>query len=129
MGIETAVFQLLTAQPDISGLCASRIYPNTAPQGAAIPYCTYQIISNTEDLVHEGAGGLKTTRFQINAVAGRYADTITLDDGLKTLHGTTTSAGGCNINLISYEDSDDRHDTDLDYHYRSVDLIFYYTEV
>lgn len=64
MTIEATIF---TA---VGPLCSNRVYPDTAPQGATLPYVTYQQIGGrTADFLEGGAPVKRNGRIQFNVWA------------------------------------------------------------
>lgn len=63
--IEEALKKILTKDPAISKLVASRVFPLIRPQGSALPAITYQRASGIRDHDMEGATGLVESRFLI----------------------------------------------------------------
>lgn len=103
MSVETLMRAELIASANVVALVSARIYPQIAPQGAAMPYIVYQRISSVPERVATGTNATTETRIQFQIVDDNYDDARTLADYVKAaLHGwtatsSTPSISGCDL--------------------------------
>lgn len=72
MTIESALYTLLSSYSALAALVGTRIYMNTAPQEAALPLITYQVISNERDYHHGGQASMAGPYVQFTIQAQTY---------------------------------------------------------
>lgn len=66
MSIKAAIYDHLRNSTPIAAIVGTRIYPIVAPQGAALPYITFQRLHDEHNHHLGGAPGLVQAVFQIN---------------------------------------------------------------
>jgi len=71
--LEEALTYKLANTAGVSALVSDRIYPGIAPQGAALPYLTYQRVSGPRTYTFDGASGIEAPRIQIDCFAATYS--------------------------------------------------------
>lgn len=57
--LQSAVYAALAGHAGVGGLVGARVYPDVAPQGAAVPYVVWQEISNVQ--VNDLGGSYETS--------------------------------------------------------------------
>lgn len=67
MSIEDAIFDRLDNHSGLSGMVASRIYPDQAPQNPTVPYVTYRRISTGRVSLLATDTDISMPRFQMSA--------------------------------------------------------------
>lgn len=70
--LESLLFSSLTTDPAVSAIVASRVYPQIAPQRAAMPLVTYSRVSGVRSMSVDGVGKLLQARYQIDCFANDY---------------------------------------------------------
>ena len=89
MSIETTLYAALIADAGVTALLASgsplvhRIYPLNAPDNAATPYVTYQVIATEAHNVVTGAPDTERKVIQINCVSNTYANAKAIAEAIK----------------------------------------------
>lgn len=80
------VFSLINADASIVGMVGTRIYPNVAPQNAALPFIVYELVGSTPNRFTESAatsGDFDTIQIscfcRTNAEAIQLADYVLLE--------------------------------------------------
>lgn len=123
MEIEEALYAHLAATTAITGLTSARIYPMIAPQGARLPYVTYQMISSPKERAMKVDPSIWHPRFQLNSFATSYSQaksvskqvSVALRDyksSISGLFGDGTS--GVDVQRIFADDEMDLTDIDPD---------------
>ena len=85
MSIETDLYSTLSNDSGVTAICSTRIYPNPAPESAARPLVSYQMVSGERILDLPGTSNSIRKRIQINCHADTYS-------GAKTLAAAVFSA-------------------------------------
>jgi len=67
MSIKSELYTYLTNSTPLAALVSNRIYPQTAPTSAALPYIVYSRIDGAHLHCFGGAAGIATARFQFMA--------------------------------------------------------------
>ncbi len=132
MGISAAIYSILQAHAGTLALVSTRVYPVIAPQKAALPRITYQIISSPGLHAMGSDPGLKSPRIQVDCWADTYAgaDALAVQvlDALQDYSGTIASV---TIQRSFLENETDFADPDTkikDIVYRkSFDFIVWYS--
>jgi len=112
MSIETTLYNALSGDAAIIALVSDRIYPQIAPDSAAVPYITYQVIATNAYNVLVGAPGSERKVIQINCVSNTYAQAKSISTAVKTALvdvGYLTGGGD------DYFSSTERHRVRLDF--------------
>jgi len=85
MGImEVAVRDHLLADPDVSELVSTRIYPGALPQAAIYPAIRYQRVDTVRVYSKAGYEGDSRPRLQIDCWAETYLEAKRLADAVRT---------------------------------------------
>lgn len=120
------IFPIITAaHAGLKALIGARIYPiMEAPQDAALPYCTYQRVSDGAQAHVMGSDdGPCEPRFQVNCYdddyAGAKAVAVQVKDAFRDYSGTVASM---TVQRIMYEGQIDGFDEQSECHVHSVDL-------
>ena len=66
--LELAVFDILTNDGTVAALVSTRVYPNVAPQDAALPLLVYQRLSANREYAHDGEAGYARARIQVTCM-------------------------------------------------------------
>ena len=82
--IESAIYSHLTGTTDLVSQVGTRIYPNRAPQDAAIPFISYRRISTTNQHDLDGALGMTRPTFEFSIVGTSYSTVKTISNLLRT---------------------------------------------
>lgn len=93
--IEVGLFTLLSHDPGISGLVASRVYPVILPPGATMPAITYQVVSG-QTKPGLTTRGMQRWRLQVDCWGESYLDAATARKAvvkLLDMHNVTLSDG------------------------------------
>lgn len=80
--IEADVVAYLLAQPAVTALVGTRIYPERFPPGVTMPAVTYQRVFGTEGINHEGPNGLGRARLQLDCWADGYGEAVDLAEAV-----------------------------------------------
>lgn len=92
--IEQDMRTYLLAQPSVTALIATRLYPIRLPQGVTLPAVTYQRITRTATVTHDGAADLGRAGIQIDCWADTYAGMVALAKAIRAaLSGYRGSMG------------------------------------
>ena len=78
MSIETDLYSTLSNDAGVTAICATRIYPSLAPESAALPFITYQLITGGRLSTITGVDDMTRKRIQINCNADTYAESKSL---------------------------------------------------
>ncbi len=110
--LEDAIWFLITNDSTVAALVVSRVYPVLAPQGAAIPYVTFQRISGPRVYHMGGATGLARVRMQVDCFAADYVAVKALATAVRgALEAQRGSLGGAglkiNFRMMHLEDDQD----------------------
>lgn len=93
--LEADLRSWLLMQPEITARIGTRCYPMRLPQDVVFPALTYQAISGSSPVSHEGGTGIAQKRIQFDCWGERYDDALALAGALRTaLSGVLTSMGG-----------------------------------
>ena len=90
MSIETQLYAVLIADSAVRGYVSSgsplvhRIYPLRAPDNAAVPYITYQVIVGTAYNYLEGAPDTERKLIQYNCVSNSYGQAKGMAEAIKS---------------------------------------------
>jgi len=78
MSIETDLYSTLSNDAGVTAICGTRIYPSLAPESAALPFITYQLITGGRLSTITGVDDMTRKRIQINCNADTYAESKSL---------------------------------------------------
>lgn len=91
MSLETKLYTLLSSDAGVVAIASDRVYPDEAPQNAALPYVVYTRISSGRVYSLSGYSGLENPRIQIDCYAETMADVVSLSDAvISAMRGATT---------------------------------------
>lgn len=98
MSFEEDLVRYLEANPGVSALVGTRVYPMRLPERVTLPAIRYQSISMTSEVAHTGPSNLRHYRIQLSIHASTYSSAqavaaalYTAFDGKKSLFGPGTS--------------------------------------
>ena len=74
MSIESTFYNALQNDATLTTLVGSRIYPQVAPDGAATPYITYQVVVGTPHNRNNGAAESERKLIQVNCISNSYTN-------------------------------------------------------
>lgn len=92
--VQEALYAFLAADTTVDGLVDGRIYPEMAPQAAALPYITYTVIDSPQYYHLTGPSGLVTARVQIDCWASGatgYATAWSVAEAVRNAVGSGTT--------------------------------------
>ena len=72
MSIEQTLYDTLRNNGTVAGLVGAKIYPSVAPDGAAVPYVTYQLISSEAHNKLTTAPDTERKLLQVNCISNSY---------------------------------------------------------
>lgn len=76
--MKATLYDILAGHSTLVALVGSRIYPQNAPDNAAVPYVIYQQISGQRDIAMDGATGRVESSWQISCWANTPASAATI---------------------------------------------------
>lgn len=121
----TLLYQLLTADANVSALVAGRIYPLRLGQGAALPAIAYQKISEPQTGRIRACALPRVARVQISLFARTYAELDALDAAVQgALDEDTRQLNGLPLTplaTIAYLDGHDLYEDPTDVFFRPTD--------
>lgn len=82
--LAASIVALLKANALVAARSGGRIYPDTAPQGVAVPYVIYSEISTTPEESQDDCNGLDTTEIQFAAYADTTLAAVSLRQALRS---------------------------------------------
>jgi len=89
MSIESTLYDTLRNDASVAAIVSTRIFPNLAPQNAAVPYVTYQLISTVPHNLLKGAAPSERKVFQVNCISNTYLQAKSIAEAAKTaINGT-----------------------------------------
>jgi hypothetical protein len=98
---ENAIYSILTADSDVSGLVSTRVYPHVAPQDVIFPFITHARISGEHGQCNAGGTGSGNSRHAITSWAATGAEAATLAEHVRdALQGYSGTAGGVDVNAV-----------------------------
>jgi hypothetical protein len=85
--LKTALFNYLSGKTSITGALGSppAVYPDFAPQGAALPYVVYQRINSGHEHHMQGASGLGDCLMQFDVYAADSVVRSTVSEALRNV--------------------------------------------
>lgn len=91
-----AIYAILSNRPSITDVVSTRIYPESAPEGAAMPYIVYSVVGNSPVETKEETV-VDEAQIEIFSVDRSYGSCMTLADkvraSLDRVDYTNTDAG------------------------------------
>jgi gamma-glutamyltranspeptidase len=128
MSLEKAVRSILIADSTVTGLVASRVYPQRRPQGTAVPAIVYQNVFQATNEALATQGGIKRTRLSVEVFDKTYGATKTLrnavESALINYTGTTEGETIDSLRLESAVDIDETNEPAGDFGYFRTILDF-----
>lgn len=126
--IETAIVTRMRGFTGIGDVVGTRIYPDIAPEKAAYPFLTYQLISDNEIQGLEGSHGLLHPRITIKCFDTKSADTVrsVISRTRKCWVGFRGTVDGVPIHNVIFEGRQSGFDEQAKAWWRSIDLEFWY---
>ena len=117
MSIETTLYSTLTGDSGVTALVDTRVYPNLAPEGAAHPLVTYQVVSGGREATIPGVGDAVRKRIQLSCHANTYSSAKAVAAAvIAALEGD----GYCEMEYDLYDPSTQTHSTIVDWAFLSV---------
>ena len=128
MSLEKAVRSILIADATVTGLVASRVYPQRRPMGTAVPAIVYSSVFQETNEALATQGGIKRTRLSVEVFDKTYGDTKTLrnavESALINYTGTTQGETIDSLRLESAVDIDETNEPAGDFGYFRTILDF-----
>jgi len=112
MSIETTLYSTLSSNSALTTLVSTRIYPNIAPDNAAVPYLTYQVIVGTAHNLYRGAPASERKVIQIDCIANSYSSAKSISAAVKT---ALVNVGYLKSERDDYFDQQEYHRVMLDF--------------
>ena len=86
MSIETALYDALQNNSALTALVGSKIYPQVAPDNAAVPYCTYSVVVGTAYNLIAGAPSTERKLIQVNCISNSYTNAKAIAEEIGRAH-------------------------------------------
>jgi hypothetical protein len=123
----------LAADPAITAIVGSRIYPVQLPQGIRLASLVYSRISEIESYHNAGPSALMQTRFQFDSVSPVVDEATLLADAVKErlggFAGAITYTGGVlNVEGIFFDMGREDYDGEIAFYRVSRDFFVWYKE-
>ena len=83
MSIESTLYNAIQNDTAITALVSNRVYPQVAPDNAAVPYITYQVISTQAHNRLVGAPLSERKVIQVNCVSNSYTNAKAIAEACK----------------------------------------------
>jgi len=94
---------LLTADADVAGLAADRVYTEVLPQSPLVPAVVFTEVAGDEDVALDGPTGAASRRMQIDSWAKSRAEATALGRAVKcSLSGHVGAAAGLDVQIIFF---------------------------
>ena len=113
MSIESTLYAALSGDDGVAALVSTRIYPQIAPDSAAVPYITYQVVATTAHNILNGAPGTERKVIQVNCVSNTYTQAKSIAAAVKA--AIEVNVGYLNGGGDDYFPSTERHRVRLDF--------------
>jgi hypothetical protein len=111
--VEAGIYAILAADPTVSPLVGTRIYPGMLPQGATLEAIVYQRVSGPREDTLGGVATLVHPRIQIDCFAETYAEAKALATAVRAaFDGYSGAAAGVTIQCVRLLDDADVVDID-----------------
>jgi len=108
--LEDALYNILSADTDITNIVSTRIYPVIADEQEVEPYIVYQVISAPRNNTLDGVMDLVRARVQVSCWGSSYYEAVQVKEAvrlaLKNYRGTEETSSTV-IEYISFEDEGD----------------------
>jgi len=131
MDIGEAIYGRLNGYAGLTALSSARIYPIVAPQGAKLPFVTFQQISGPRVHAMSHDPGLTYPRYQVSAWSTKYSNCLAMAKQIRLALQDWTSTTTLNIQRVFHDGEVDLSDNDpqtkdVIYH-RANDFIVWYS--
>lgn len=108
--VESKLYALLTADPAVSAIVGTRVYPMVLPQRCTFPAASYFRVSGGQQNTLDGYSGTENPRIQVDCWAREYADAKALASAIRTaMDGATNFKALCISDRDMYEDDAELH--------------------
>lgn len=112
-------------------LAASRIYPNTFPQGVVLPAIKYFLVSDPPEHTQSGPSNLRHPRYQFDCYAdgndGYLNAALLANQVIALIDGYTGAMGAATVYVGLREDTArDNFDPELNRHWVSFDVTIWH---
>lgn len=122
MNIGPAIYSILTSDATIGGYVSTKVYPLAAPQNTAMPYITYQLVSDKPNKNKDRVTSIETLRVQIDVIAKTYENVGQIADAIvNALSFYSGTVAGITIDIITFEDENDLSDVEADVYRKEQD--------
>lgn len=101
--IEQDLRTYLLAQPSVTALIATRLYPIRLPQGVTLPAVTYQRITGSSEQAYDGPVNLGQGTIQFDCWADTYASALAVAEQVRQ---KLAAIGHRITNLIDFPESE-----------------------
>jgi len=125
--IGNAIYKILADDAGVGAICANQIYPQFAPQKSALPFITYDLISNVPLNSKGNTSHIDSVRVQLNCIADDPLEAANLAAAVRTaLDGYAGTPAGTGVALrnVMFDGENDLLEEE-DTFGRAVDYIFY----
>lgn len=83
MSLNSAFYTRSIADADILATVSTRVYPDLAPESAAMPYMVYTVISTSHEHVLSGGAGMAHARVQVDCYASTRIAVLALAEHVR----------------------------------------------
>lgn len=99
-------------------------YSALAPQGQSAPYVVLYVVSNSDDLTHDGATGLPLYRVQLSIYAATIASADNIGDQIKdSLHGFRGTVNLTTFGWVQHTSENDDFEPDTGLRVKHLDFL------
>lgn len=99
--VEDALYAILTANSDVSGLVSLRVYPLQSPQLPVYPLIIYRRIGGNHGQHMTGGTGLGSARLEVASWGKKHSLAWALAENVRdALQGFTGSAGSVDVSAV-----------------------------
>lgn len=128
MTIDDALYSLISGDAGVAALISDRVYPDLLPEKVTFPAMTYQEISLTPTVSHDGDSHLDESRYQFDCYAATRSGARAIADALRTLlSGKRTSQPGFVIHSAFLANALSGYETGLNAWRYTVDYLISYS--
>lgn len=131
MLIGPAMFDRLTADPTVSGIIGTRLYPAYNRESNKVyPLAVYKIENETDQMASTGPTGLVSVDVIIACIAPTYRQASKLSDAVKTaLNGTSWTDSTNDLNVQGCFMADDGRRDDVITEPSTETILYYVSEL
>lgn len=90
MKVGLAIHAILTGDSPVNSAVSGRLYPELAPEGAAMPYLVYSVVSNTPSDAKDGTP-IDEAQVELFSVASTYSAANDLADKVRAAMDRTST--------------------------------------